>query len=322
MNARPAVVGGFILGALVLVVAGILFFGGMRLFATKARVVVFFTESVAGLEVGSPVTYRGVRIGSVQSVSVHFSPDTLVARIPVYMELASNQMTWEGTKLSGSADDFRRLIQAGLRAQLALQSFVTGQLRVDLEFRPGTPAVLIGATDVPEIPAIPSDLSQLRDQVAGLPLRDLAGAALRAFVSLGRLSDHLDATLDPLATSAHHTADAATQTLQTTDAAVRRVQTDASTALRDLDFLLVDAHRQLDARGGEFSRTLAATDRTVRQAEMFLDALNGLADPRSPFRGDLDATVHDLAASAGSLRNFAETLERNPNALIVGRTSR
>ena len=85
------------------------------------------------------------------------------------------------------------------------------------------------------------------------------------------LSDHLDATLDPLAQSAHRTLDAATQTLQTTDEAVRRVQADASTALRDLDALLVDAHRQLDARGGELSRTLTAADRAVRQAETLLE---------------------------------------------------
>ncbi len=63
-------------------------------------------------------------------------------------------------------------------------------------------------------------------------------------------------------------------------------------------------------------------DRAVRQAETLLDSLNGLAEPRSQFRGDLEATIRDLAASASSLRSFAETVERNPNALLMGRASR
>ena len=323
MSARPAVVGGFILGALALSVAGILFFGGMRWFTPSLRVVVFFSESVAGLDVGSPVTFHGVRIGSVQSVAIRLSADTTKARIPVYLELESNRVIWEGKKSKGSRIDVDQMVRAGLRAQLAPQSIVTGQLRVDLDFRPGAPAPLVGmATGAPEIPALPSDLGQLRNQLTELPLRELANTAQRALASLERLSNHLDATLDPLAQTAHRTADAATRTLQTTDEAVRRVQVDASTALRDLDALVVDAHRQLDGRGGELSRVLTDADRTVRQAETLLGSLNGLAEPRSQFRGDLEAVLRDLAASASSLRNFTKTIERNPNAVLMGRANR
>jgi paraquat-inducible protein B len=323
MGARPAVVGGFILGALALGVAAILFFGGVQLFATTSRVVVFFNESVAGLEVGSPVTFHGVRIGSVQSTSVHFSTDTLTARIPVFLEIQPKQITWEGKKLGDTVADYERLVQAGLRAQLALQSIVTGQLRVDLDFRPGTPARVIGTIKgVPEIPTVPSELGQLRNEVTNLPLRDIADAAQRTLTSLGRLADHLDARLDPLVGSAQRTADAATRTLQTANEAVSQVQADASTTLHDLDSLVVDTRRQLDARGDELGRTLTASDRAARQAETLLESLNGLAEPGSPFRGDLEASVRDLAASASSLRSFAGTVERNPNALLIGRSNR
>ena len=323
MSSRPAVVGGFILGALALGVAAILLFGGMRLFATSSRVVVFFSESLAGLDVGSPVTFHGVRIGSVQSMAVVYSTETMTARTPVLLELELNKVILEGKRLNGYEPDFERLVRAGLRAQLAMQSFVTGQLRVDLDVRPGTPAQLVGAAPgVPEIPTVPSELGQLRSELTQLRLRELADTAQHALASVGRLSDHLDATLDPLAQSAHRTLDAATQTLQTTDQAVRRVQADASTTLRDLDSLIVDAHGQLGARGDELSRALTTADRTLRHAETLLDSLNGLAEPRSQFRGDLEAAMRDLAASASSLRSFAETIERNPNALLMGRGSR
>ncbi len=272
MTSRPAVVGGFILGALALGVAGILFFGGMRLFATSTRVVVFFSESLAGLDVGSPVTFHGVRVGSVQSMALVYSTETMTARTPVFLELERNKVILEGTRLNRYEPDFEQLVRAGLRAQLALQSFVTGQLRVDLDVRPGTPAQLVGAAPgVPEIPALPSELGQLRNELTQLRLRELADTAQRAFASVGHLSDHLDATLDPLAQSAHRTLDAATQTLQTTNEAVRRVQADASTTLRDLDSLIVDAHGQLGARGGELSRALTTADRTLRHAETLIE---------------------------------------------------
>jgi paraquat-inducible protein B len=319
MSARPAVVGGFILGALGLGVAAILFFGGTQLFTTTTRAVVFFNESLAGLDVGAPVTFHGVRIGSVQSIAVQFASDTMTARTPVLLEVQPNLITWEGKQLEGSAD-FERLVQAGLRAQLGLQSLVTGQLRIDLDFRPGTPAQLVGAMpSVPELPSVPSELGQLRTQLAELPLRHLATQAQRTLASLGRLSDHLDARLGPLLDRADRTADAATRTLQTADDAIRQVQPEASNALRDLDSLLVDAHRQLDARGDELSRTLTKSDRALEQADTLLESLNGLANPRSRFRGDLDATLRDLAASASSLRSFAQTIERSPNALLMGR---
>jgi len=323
MNGRAAVVGGFILGALALVVAGIVFFGGRHLFTPSTRVVVFFSESVAGLDVGAPVTFHGVRIGSVQNIAIHFSPDTMTAEIPVTLEVTTSQLIIEGKKFDPSVVNTRRLVAVGLRAQLALQSFVTGQLRVDLDFRPDTPARLVGMiTDVAEIPSVPSDLSQLRNQLSQLPLRELMETARQALASLRRLSDHLDSVVDPLAKSGIRAADGVTQTMHTTDEAVRQVQPDASAALHDLDSLLVGTRSQLGARGGELSQTLTEADRAVRRAETLLDSLNTMVQPHAQVRDDLEATVRDLAAAASSLRGFAATIERNPNVLLTGRPSR
>ena len=70
-RSKPAVVGSFLLGALALGVIAILAFGGMNLFAHKLRVVVVFSDSIAGLEVGAPVTFRGARIGRVEGMRLH-----------------------------------------------------------------------------------------------------------------------------------------------------------------------------------------------------------------------------------------------------------
>jgi paraquat-inducible protein B len=320
---RPAAVGAFIIGAFGLTVLLILFFGGTHWFSGASRVVVFFRESIAGLDAGAPVTLRGAPIGLVKSITIRLSPGAITARIPVVLELQSNKVTWEDNKPAREEVDYKRLIETGLRAQLALQSFITGQLRVDLDFRPGTPMELLGRDEgLPEIPTIESDLGHFREEVTKLKLKELTEAGQRALSAVERLSDHLDAEIGPLSMSIHNTLDAATHTLEDTDEAVRRVQAEASTALHDADLLLVDAHRQVDNRGGELSRALISADRAANQAEILLKSLNSLAEPRSQFRSSLEAAVRDLSATASSLRSFAETVERNPNSLLLGRGSR
>jgi paraquat-inducible protein B len=317
------VVGAFIIGAFGLTVLLILFFGGTRWFATSSQVIVFFHESIAGLDVGAPVTLRGAPIGLVKSITIRLSPGAITARIPVVLELQSNKVTWEDNEPTREVVDYKRLIETGLRAQLALQSFITGQLRIDLDFQPGTPVELVGRDEgLPEIPTIQSDLGHFREEVTKLKLHELAETGQRALSAVERLSDHLDAEVGPLSISVHNTLDTATQTLKDIGEAVRRVQAEASTALHDADLLLVDAHRQVDNRGSELSRALISADRAINQAEVFLKSLNSLTDARAQFRSNLEAAVRDLAATASSLRSFADTVERNPNSLLLGRGSR
>jgi paraquat-inducible protein B len=323
MTTRPAAVGGFVLGAIALGILAILFFGGTEWFAKPTEAVVFFDESVAGLEAGAPVTFRGARVGSVKSVAILVAPEKVTARIAVVLEINPKQVVRENRELAGEEPDYNRLVQAGLRAQLAVQSLITGQLRVDLDFRPGTPArVVEPTTGLPEIPAVRSELGQLRNELTNLPLRELVDAGQGALAAVDRLSRHIDAELNPLVSSTRGALDAATQTLQTANSAIDRVQADASTALRDLDLLLIDARNQLGSRGGELSRTLVSADRAARQVESLAGSLNGLVDSHSAVRGNLDATIRDLAGAASALRAFAQTIERNPNALLMGRSNR
>ena len=126
--------------------------------------------------------------------------------------------------------------------------------------------------------------------------------------------------LDPLVDSVQRAADTATETLGTAGNSVRGLRVDASATLQLLNALATDARQQVDGRGEDLARTLAAAERTARQAETLLASLNGLAAPRSQFRGDLEATMRDLAASASSLRTFAHAVERDPSALLTGRS--
>src|ERR1700733_7919094 len=136
---KSTAVGAFILGGAALGVVAILAFGGTRLFTKSLRVVVFFNDSVAGLEVGAPVTLRGVKVGSVRSMKVYLKLPELIPVIPVYLEIEPDKVSWTNGSLRAGATDVEQAVKAGLRAQLATQSLVTGQLSINLDFHPDAP---------------------------------------------------------------------------------------------------------------------------------------------------------------------------------------
>ena len=58
----------FVLLALVILIMLIMSIGGRSLFTQQAKYTLFFNKSVKGLNVGSPIMFRGVRIGQVTTV--------------------------------------------------------------------------------------------------------------------------------------------------------------------------------------------------------------------------------------------------------------
>ncbi len=316
-------VGGFVLGGMVLAVAAILLFGGMTLFTTKTAAVVFFEGSVAGLQIGAPVTFRGVRVGAVRSISLRLDLQDLSAAIPVYLDLEETAVSAVNHARSSGVVTLPTLIAAGLRAKLATQSLVTGQLAVDLDLLPNTAAHLIGGGgDVTEIPALPSELQQIKSQVAEIPLRELAETAGRVLHSLDAMSTRLNTTIGPTLDSLRGTSDAAAATLATTARAIASLQTNAAGSLRNLDRLVADAQHQLDSGSVDLHRTLATADKALVQANQMMDTAKDLIEPRSQMRADLAAALRDLAASASALRGFSTEVERNPSALLTGRGGR
>ncbi len=123
------------LGAIVL-------FGNLNLFNPSIRAAIVFQDSIAGLSVGAPVTFRGVRVGAVERISIEFDPKTGVAYIPVTVALEPGRALITERHGRQHRRAWRSLITHGLRAELNVQSFVTGQSQIDLDFDPASPAVL------------------------------------------------------------------------------------------------------------------------------------------------------------------------------------
>src|SRR5713226_10746088 len=84
---KKAVIGAFVVGAVALAVVAIVVFGSGRFFQKRFTFVMFFSGSITGLSVGSPVEFRGVRVGQVTKIAAVFDPQALSIAIPVYIEI-------------------------------------------------------------------------------------------------------------------------------------------------------------------------------------------------------------------------------------------
>jgi paraquat-inducible protein B len=331
----PTLIGGFVLGAIVLLIGALFLFGSGDLFKEKRRWVTYFDGSVGGLSVGAPVTFRGVKVGVVTDVVLQLDPKNLTARIPVYMELDPDRIEWVGGKRS-TAEGAKLAAAAGIRAKLGMQSLVTGQMLIELDLLPDTPANLVGMdTTVPEIPSVKSDFDVLKQQITQLPLQELllsidrtvknidalvnspeTRESLRALSSsLGetqRFIARLNEDTHPLLAELTSTLQSARQTSDQANASIRSVEGELRSTLGDVRQLTSSTRTDLRT-------TLRSADQALQQARATLASVDGIVADDSRSRADIDNALQNLAQASSALRSFADKVERNPNAIIVGR---
>lgn len=304
---KPFLVGAFVLGGLALGVMSILAFAGTGLFSSRIHILVVFPGSVSGLTVGSPATFRGVKVGEVKSLKVDVDTADKKPIVFVYIDIEPDSIERSSRTRQLDAPEIRDAIKNGLRAQLTSLSFVTGQLNVDFDFHPNTPATLTGGGEdgVVEVPTIPSDFQQLKDQFLAMNLPELSSKAREALVSMQRVVDQLGAQIRPLSDGAQQTLGDARTTLRTIGSVADKMQASTARTLSNIDQLALEAHKQVGTIGPDADRVLTS--------------LHDMTGPRSPARQDLEATLRDLAASASSLRVFMHDFARNPSGTIISK---
>lgn len=187
-KANPAAVGAFVLGGLALAVFGIISLGGANLFADTVRYVLYFESSVNGLTVGSAVKMQGVEIGRVVEVNALANAAKSEVVTEVMIEINRSRFKRTGPVTSNERRT-EYLIERGLRGRLELQSIVTGQLYVGLDFDPKSEVRLVGIpSPYDELPTVPSLTSELEHTVREVFAR-LKDAPVEDILA------HLDSTL-------------------------------------------------------------------------------------------------------------------------------
>ena len=140
---------------------------------SESTVVMYFDESVKGLDVGAPVLFKGVKIGEVSEIRLQANLQTLQFLIPVYAKIYNGRSLV--TDMHDEKDRLNKFINDGLRAQLAINSVITGQLLIELDMFPNsTPVLHEQANDELEIPTIGSPFSEISKSLQVMPITQIA----------------------------------------------------------------------------------------------------------------------------------------------------
>jgi len=340
---NKTMIGAFVIIAVALALAAIVVLGSGKFFAKRFVHVSFFEGSVKGLNVGSPVMFRGVKVGEVTDIIVNFNPD-LTFLIPVIYQIEPKKFKLIGDGLDLTERDLNReLIKKGLKAQLQIQSLVTGQLMINLDFAPDRPIKLIGvekvalSKEITEVPTIPTPFQELEKAFSELNIPEIATDIKRAMNGIARfvdssdlresigvlkqtlsniqnLTSHMDSKIEPLTTGID-------QTLVEVRAAVG----EARNAIDDTRSAIGDARKLINKQGpllaSNIKSTVEEAKMALEQADTTLKSIEDIAQQGGLLRQEISAALKEISAAARSVRVLADFIEQHPDAVIRGRAT-
>ncbi|MEA2084311.1 MAG: MlaD family protein [Thermodesulfobacteriota bacterium] len=336
-KANNALIGGFVLGAILLFIVAIVLFGAGNFFAKKRKHVLFFDGSIKGLDIGAPVMFSGVKIGSVTDIKVKMSSadESFEYWIPVFIETEPRSFTEAdiglglGEKGAGSTPPMETLIKKGLRAQLQIQSILTGKLFVAVDFFPDKPAILLGhEKGISEIPTIPTSFQEVADtatkiihEIQKLPVHDLLNNATELLKSLKNLVNSPDtADIMPNLNSAIKNVQNLVQDID------NQITPGLGDTIDNMNATVLGLRKVLQNIDSQVTPLISNIDEAVQvgrdafsQTEQTLQAAQIAIFENSPLREELMETLESLSATARSLKVLADYLGRHPEALLKGK---
>jgi paraquat-inducible protein B len=243
--------------------------------------------------------------------------------LPASFELYSN-----GTALSlesrANLMGPEQYVEAGIRAKLATESFVTGQLLVELDFQPNSPAVYRARQKggPPEIPTVPGDVQQVLERV-------------QAFFA--KISDEVDAEtlvkdvqgilsgMNQLANSPDLRSMIAGGSRLTNDelprltSSLERTLNDLQGATKDARALVQHVDKQVDPLMTDLLPAVRRLDGTLKETEQTLQSVSGHLREDSALSLEVRNTLQDVQSMSDAATALLQYLDEHPEALLRGK---
>lgn len=323
----PATVGAFVIGAFALGIIALLSFGSINLFSKPQRFTVFFNESIHGLDLGSPVKLRGVRVGRVVDLNVRFDETAKKSVVMVLCEF-NRSVVADGGGVSIDVSDrkaLQDLIDRGLRAQLGVIGLATGLLFVELDFLdPKEYPDLTRSIDLKYavMPAVPSAISEfqasLTDILAGIRKVDFLGLSKELKLLLADTRRQVN-TLDVTELITQWTKAAESVNTLASDPELKSALTNMNGAVTELRGVLARLDKQIDPTGDKLGETLAEAQKVLTSFNATAVTLRRFINAQQNLGDGANQAFSRLSEAAEAVQRLADFLERNPQALISGR---
>ncbi|OIP33766.1 MAG: mammalian cell entry protein [Deltaproteobacteria bacterium CG2_30_66_27] len=277
--------------------------------ADAERFALYFRGSLRGLSVGAPVDFLGLPIGEVTGVFLAYArgEESIRTRVEIVtypfrlFEPRGKRDAIGGRRApirERRESIQRQVVGKGLRAQLRSASLISGQLYVAFDYFPDAPEAKIAwERKPPDFPVVPGEMasipSMLRNLLAKLdkvPVEEIGNDARKAIATLDRALVRLEGETLPEARKTFAMLD---RTLEHVDGEI-----------------VPEAKKALE----ELRRAIASTERVLADTD------NTFLRPEAPGQQDLRDAMREIARAARAVRALADYLERNPSALIRGKT--
>jgi len=336
-QANPTLIGAFVLGAIALAIITTLLLAGGSWFGKRQQHVLYFEGAAQGLQVGAPVVFLGVKVGTVKQIQLGLDEKNHRFLVPVIIEIEPQVVYTRGVEPVDLRDraTVRQLVERGLRGRLRMQSLLTGQLYVDLDFHPDKPAHYAALDpELSEIPTIRTAVEELTSKLEGFAmdkfLADVAAisTAINTLMSdpatqdlpkrlnatlrqLELLAAHLDARSKPIFEKADQDLIEMRKALEGAQVAMAKVETAAGkveTAADNVAGLASPDSKMV-------SNMARASDELAKAAA----SLSSLTAQESPTVQNMNDALKATSRAADALRKLAETLEEQPDAIYRGK---
>jgi paraquat-inducible protein B len=321
IRANPTAIGLFVIGAAVLAVIGVATLASASWFGKQSTFISYFGESVNGLEIGAPVKFQGVPVGQVTNLLIQIESRDKSFQVPVQYSIDLTRLTSQAGAFLQLEDPavLRQQIADGLRAQLQMESLVTGQLYIELAYRPDAapPELEARPTAFPEIPTSPSLLAAFGTQ---------AGSVVGEVMSiLFRVNEMLEAVnMEELNRSVVASAGAVERLAESPEirssiAGVPAMTVQFTRTMAEMERLSERIGGTIDPLQLQVAGTNAELVLTLQAMRQVVEESRGLLTPDSGIGYQMEGAMASLEGAADALRALALSLERNPDMLLRGR---
>ncbi len=332
-RANPTAIGLFVVGAIVLAIVGIGALGASRIFDQRTTFISYFDESVNGLDVGAPVKFKGVPIGEVTDVKLRVDLENETFQVPVQYAINLEPVT-DTTGAPLDLDNPRLLkdqIGDGLRAQLQLESIVTGKLYVELTYVSDPDSVVYGHTGSPhlEIPTELSPLARLGEEASGLmtnlrrfDVSKINENIITFLVNANEKLDQLDAqeiNRSILATIESVQEVVESEEVQTAVADAPKVTGDLRNTISETRRLVEEMRSSVDPTAEELKATNQELRTTLQRMRGTMKEFERTISTDSGIGYEMQDALSKLANATEALRVLIQSLERNPSMFIRGK---
>ena len=328
-QANTLAIGAFVVGAALLLFSALFYLSGNVFNRNTETVLMVFDGSVKGLKVGAPVAFKGVQIGEVTDFDVIVDLDSYDVLTPVEARIYNDRIIGiRGGDIveEDEYDPSDALIARGLRAQLQVQSLLTGLLYIQVDFHPNQPPRFTAedlakynlSPDVQVLPTIPTDMERLARSLEDFDFRALTDNIEKTLAGLDNFIN--DPDFQSMPESMNATLAAITQLSQRLDGELDAMSPNLRALAADSSEAMATLNHDMPELSANAKQSMAELAKALSAAEATLGNVDYLISEDSATLYEITKAAKELGAAGRALQSLAETLETQPESLLKGKS--